>query len=183
MPHTPLYPSEKFEGKSTYGLYGDCVEEIDWNTGRILWTLKELNIDENTFVVFTSDNGLWIEGGKRTPQNRKSRLQSGTAEPLRGYKMTTWDGGVRVPCVMRWPGKVPAERVIDEVVTIMDFMPMFAKLAGTSEAKNKLNPISGRHAFTTPDMAISATTKMKPTILPIQASLNCDIALPAHRPC
>ncbi|HEC04247.1 MAG TPA: N-acetylgalactosamine-6-sulfatase [Phycisphaerales bacterium] len=138
MPHTPLYPSKKFEGKSAYGLYGDCVEEIDWNVGRILQALKELEIDEDTFVVYTSDNGPWIEGPERRPDNRTSRLQSGTAKPLRGYKMTTWDGGVRVPCIVRFPGKVPAGRVIDEIATAMDFMPTFARLAGTHEPQDRI---------------------------------------------
>jgi len=138
MPHTPLYPGQKFEGKSEYGLYGDCVEEIDWNTGRILRGLKELGIDKDTLIVFTSDNGPWIEGPKRSPENRDSRLQSGTAEPLRGYKMTTWDGGIRVPCVIRRPGTIPAGRVTDEIVTAMDIMPTFARAAGTSEPKDRI---------------------------------------------
>ncbi|MHC4498095.1 MAG: sulfatase family protein [Planctomycetota bacterium] len=138
MPHTPLHPSEKFEGNSPYGLYGDCVEEIDWNTGRILQTLRKLGIDENTLVVFTSDNGPWNEGGQRTPDNRASRLQSGTADPLRGYKMTTWEGGPRVPCVMRWPGRLPAGRVSDEITTTMDLMPTLARLAGTTEPKDRI---------------------------------------------
>jgi len=138
MPHTPLYPGEKFEGKSAYGLYGDCVEEIDWNVERILQALKELGLDEKTMVVYTSDNGPWNEGGKRTPENPKSRFQCGMATPLRGYKMTTWDGGVRVPCVVRWPGKIKAGSVIDEIVTTMDFMPTLARLAGTSEPKDRI---------------------------------------------
>jgi arylsulfatase A-like enzyme len=142
MPHTPLYPGKDFEGKSPYGLYGDCVEEIDWNTGRILQTLKEVGIDENTLVVFTSDNGPWNEGGQRTPDNRGSRLQSGTADPLRGYKMTTWEGGPRVPCVMRWPGRLPAGRVSDEITTTMDLMPTLARLAGTTEPQDRI--IDGR---------------------------------------
>ena len=142
MPHTPLYPGRDFEGKSPYGLYGDCVEEIDWNTGRILQTLKELGIDENTLVVFTSDNGPWNEGGERTPDNRGSRLQSGTADPLRGYKMTTWEGGPRVPCVMRWRGRLPAGRVTDEIATTMDLMPTLARLAGTTEPQDRI--IDGR---------------------------------------
>jgi arylsulfatase len=142
MPHTPLYPGSQFEGKSPYGLYGDCVEEIDWNTGRILHTLKKLRIDENTLVIFTSDNGPWNEGGQRTPDNRESRLQSGTADPLRGYKMTTWEGGPRVPCVMRWPGRLPAGRVSDEITTTMDLMPTLARLAGTTEPQDRI--IDGR---------------------------------------
>jgi arylsulfatase len=142
MPHTPLYPGKEFEGNSPYGLYGDCVEEIDWNTGRILQTLRKLGIDENTLVIFTSDNGPWIEGSERTPENRESRLQSGTAAPLRGYKMTTWEGGPRVPCVVRWPGRLPAGRVSDEITTTMDLMPTLARLAGTTEPQDRI--IDGR---------------------------------------
>jgi arylsulfatase A-like enzyme len=143
MPHTPLYPSRGFEGKSAYGLYGDCVEEIDWNVGRILDKLRQLRIDDDTFVIFTSDNGPWIEGSERTPENRTSRLQSGTAAPLRGCKMTTWDGGPRVPCVMRWPGTLPAGKVIDEIATTMDLMPTLARLAGTAEPQDRV--IDGRN--------------------------------------
>ena len=142
MPHTPLYPGAQFEGKSEYGLYGDCVEEIDFNTARILKTLKDLGIDNDTLIVYTSDNGPWIEGSNRNPQNRTSRLQSGTASPLRGYKMTTWDGGPRVPCVMRWPGKLPAGKVIDEIAATMDLMPTLARLAGTTEPQDRI--IDGR---------------------------------------
>jgi arylsulfatase len=144
MPHTPLYPSKRFEGKSANGFYGDCVEEIDWNVGRILDKLKQLKIDDNTFVVFTSDNGPWIEYRRkgRNPDAKTSRLQSGRADPLRGFKMTTWDGGPRVPCVMRWPGDLPAGKVIDEIAATMDLMPTLARLAGTTEPQDRI--IDGR---------------------------------------
>ncbi len=133
MPHTPLYPSKQFEGKSEYGLYGDCVEEIDFNVGRLLDLLQELKIDKNTFVIFTSDNGPWIEPRvNRTPDVRDSRLQSGTALPLRGMKMTSWDGGLRVPCIIRFPGKIKPGMVSDELVTNMDLYPTFTKLAGAN---------------------------------------------------
>ncbi len=138
MPHTPLYPSKQFEGKSEYGLYGDCVEEIDFNVGRLLDVLKELDIDENTFVIFTSDNGPWIEPRlNRVPEAKDSRLQSGTADPLRGMKMTSWDGGARVPCIIRYPGKIGKGIMSDEIVTNMDLYPTFARMAGVELPSNK----------------------------------------------
>jgi len=132
MPHVPVGASKRFKGKSQYGPYGDTIEEIDWSTGEILKTLKEQGIDENTLVVFTSDNGPWIEttramkpGAPFIPANH-----SGTADPLRGFKMLTWEGGLRVPCVMRWPGKIPAGKTTDSIGATIDLLPTFAKLAG-----------------------------------------------------
>ena len=135
MPHTPLHPGEKFSGKCPCGLYGDCVEEIDAGTGRILDELGALGLDENTLVIFTSDNGPWIEKS----HNRKGpRYQGGLAEPLRGAKMMTWDGGPRVPCVIRWPGRIDGGRTIDELATTMDFMPTLAKLAGAKPPSDRV---------------------------------------------
>jgi len=142
LPHIPVGASENFKGKSDYGPYGDTIEEIDWSTGQILKRLKELGLDENTLVVFTSDNGPWVEttrgmkpnGGKFIPRNH-----SGDASPLRGWKMSAWDGGSRVPCVMRWPGSIPAGRVSDEILSTMDLLPTFAKLAGAKLPKVTLD--------------------------------------------
>ncbi len=122
MPHVPLGASAKFRGKSPRGLYGDVIQELDWSLGRVLDTLKELGLDEKTLVVFTSDNGPWIEGHLGD--------YGGSADPLRGAKMMTWEGGLREPCIMRWPGKIPAGRVCDEIATTMDLLPSFARLAG-----------------------------------------------------
>jgi arylsulfatase A-like enzyme len=122
MPHVPLGASENFRGKSRRGLYGDVIEELDWSLGQVLDALKELGLDEKTLVVFTSDNGPWIEGHLGD--------YGGSADPLRGSKMMTWDGGPRVPCICRWPGKVPAGKVCDQIVTTMDLLPTFARLAG-----------------------------------------------------
>ena len=105
MPHVPIFASEKFKGKSKGGLYGDVIETIDWSVGQILDALKKHGIDDNTLVVFTSDNGPWLTKGKR----------GGSAQPLRNGKMTTWEGGMRVPCIMRLPGVVPAGRTCSEV--------------------------------------------------------------------
>ena len=120
MPHTRLGVSAKFRGKSKRGLYGDVIEELDWSTGRILDTIKELGLDEDTYVIFTSDNGPW--------ELRKAH--GGSAKPLRGAKTSTWEGGLRVPCIVRAPGRVPAGTTCDEIATTMDLLPTLAKLAG-----------------------------------------------------
>jgi arylsulfatase A-like enzyme len=128
MPHTPLHISERFAGKSKAGLYGDVIECLDWSTGRILDTLKELDIDDNTLVIFTSDNGPWLF--------RESH--GGCAEPLRAGKGTTYEGGMRVPCVMRWPGKIPAGAICRELATTMDLLPTLAKLAGAQPPSDRV---------------------------------------------
>ncbi len=120
MPHTRLGVSAKFRGKSKRGLYGDVIEELDWSTGRILDTIKELGLDEDTYVICTSDNGPW--------ELRKAH--GGSAKPLRGAKTSTWEGGLRVPCIVRAPGQVPAGTTCDEIATTMDLLPTLAKLAG-----------------------------------------------------
>jgi len=120
MPHVPLHASERFRGKSAGGLYGDVIECIDWSVGQILEALARLGIDKNTLVIFTSDNGPWYSHGEH----------GGLATPLRGQKGMTYDGGMRVPCIMRWPERIPPGTVCTEVATTMDFLPTFAKLAG-----------------------------------------------------
>ena len=120
MPHIPLFVSDEFKGKSKQGLYGDVIMEIDWSVGEILKTLKQLGIDEKTLVIFTSDNGPWLSKG----------AHGGSAKPLRDGKFATYEGGMREPCVMRWPGKIPAGSTCSEIATTMDFLPTFAKLAG-----------------------------------------------------
>ncbi|GMV92929.1 MAG: sulfatase [Candidatus Hydrogenedentota bacterium] len=135
MPHIPLYVSEKFEGQSERGLYGDVIETIDWGVGQILDTLKELEIDDNTIVVFTSDNGPWLSHAEN----------GGSATPLRNGKGTTWDGGMRVPCIMRWPGHIPAGTTCSEVASTIDLLPTFAKLAGTSAPDDRI--IDGKDIY------------------------------------
>jgi arylsulfatase A len=120
MPHVPLYVSEKFKGKSKQGLYGDVIMEIDWSAGQILSALNRLGIDERTLVIFTSDNGPWLAYGDH----------AGSAKPLREGKGTTLEGGMRVPCIMRWPGRIPEGTVCNQVATAMDILPTLAKLAG-----------------------------------------------------
>ena len=120
MPHVPIFASEDFLGKSIRGLYGDVVEEIDWNVGRILKTLRDEGIAENTLVIFTSDNGPWLV----------QKLNGGSAGPLRAGKGTTWEGGMREPMIAWWPGTVPAGKTCYEMATTLDILPTFAALAG-----------------------------------------------------
>lgn len=124
MPHIPLGVSDKFRGTSERGIYGDVIQELDWSTGQVLKTLAELGLDEKTLVIYTSDNGPWIE-----PDSFPERY-SGSADPLRGAKMQTWEGGPRVPFVARWPGVIPARRRSDAIVATLDIMPTFLNLAG-----------------------------------------------------
>jgi arylsulfatase len=137
MPHVPLGTSGRFRGRSRRGLYGDVIEELDFSAGQILNTLKELNLDDNTLIVFTSDNGPWIEGHLGD--------YGGSASPLRGWKMSAWEGGPRVPCIMRWPGTIPANKVCHEMITTMDLLPTFAKLAGVDLPDDRI--IDGKNIF------------------------------------
>ncbi len=118
--HTPIWPGEKFRGKSQNGRFGDWVEEVDWSVGRVLDTLRELKLDENTLVLFTSDNGPWLIKG----------ADGGSALPLRGGKGSTWEGGVRVPTVAWWPGKIAPGSVCDTVAGTIDMLPTCVALAG-----------------------------------------------------
>lgn len=127
MPHVPLGASKDFRGKSAGGFYGDVIEELDWSMGEILKTLKEEGLEENTLVIFTSDNGPWIE--------EQIGDHGGSAFPLRGNKMQTWEGGVRVPAIMQWKGKIPENVVNDALLTTMDFLPTFADISGAVISK------------------------------------------------
>jgi len=120
MPHIPLFVSPEFEGKSANGLYGDVIEEIDFNTGRVLDSLKANGVDENTLVIFSSDNGPWLLHGDH----------GGSAKPLRDGKGSTYEGGFRVPTIMRWPAKIAAGSECAEVASAMDLMPTFAVITG-----------------------------------------------------
>lgn len=120
MPHVPIFASDKFKGRSKGGLYGDVIEELDWSVGAIMEALKKNGIDERTLVIFTNDNGPFLSYGSH----------AGSSGPLRGGKLTTFEGGVRMPCLMRWPGKVPAGKTCDEIITAMDLLPTVAQLIG-----------------------------------------------------
>lgn len=131
MPHWPQYAGAAFTGQSADGRYGDTVEEIDASTGELLDALKRLRLDERTLVLFTSDNGGPIRQGANNA-------------PLRGAKGTTWEGGMRVPCLVRWPGTVPAGSVCRELASTLDVLPTFAKLAGAEAAVPTDRVIDGK---------------------------------------
>lgn len=144
LPHVPVGASPDFKRKSEYGPYGDTIEEIDWSTGEIFAKLKELNIDENTLVIFTSDNGPWIETTRAMQPDAEPFIpanHSGLADPLRGWKMSAWEGGSRVPFIARWPGKIAEGRESQQLLTTMDLLPTFAKLAGAELPDRKLDGV------------------------------------------
>ena len=132
MPHQPIAVSEKFAGKSELGLYGDVMMEIDWSVGEILKTLKENSIDENTLVIFASDNGPALNFGK----------WGGSAGPLREGKGTMWEGGARVPCIMRWPEKISQNQNISNIAGTIDIYPTIAEIVGEREIRNKIDGVS-----------------------------------------
>ena len=140
--HYPLYPGPGFHGQSANGLQGDWVEEVDWSVGQVLDTLRELGLAERTLVLFTSDNG----GTKR-----------GLNTPLRGFKGSTWEGGLREPTVAWWPGHIPAGTATDEIMGMIDILPTFAHLAGTTippdrklDGRNVWPLFSGEHGARSP---------------------------------
>ena len=114
FPHIPLAVSPKFKGKSGKGLYGDCIQELDWSVGQVMNALKANNIDKNTLVIFTSDNGPWFQG---------------STGRLRGRKGETFEGGMREPFLASWPGRIKAGRTVDSMATMMDLLPTFAAMA------------------------------------------------------
>jgi arylsulfatase A len=118
--HTPIHAGEKFRGKSANGRFGDWVEEVDWSVGQVLDTIRELKLSERTLVVFTSDNGPWLI----------KKGDGGSAGPLRGGKGSTWEGGVRVPTIAWWPGKIAAKSTCDAVAGTIDLLPTCVAVAG-----------------------------------------------------
>ncbi len=130
MPHIPLYVSEKFAGQSQKGIYGDVIEEIDWSVGQINNTLVELGMEDNTLVIFTCDNGPWLIFGDH----------GGSAYPLREGKFTTFEGGQRVPCIMKWPGTIPPGSECNELASTIDLFPT---IAGITKAELPTHKIDG----------------------------------------
>lgn len=120
MPHVPLFASETFHGKTERGLFGDVIEELDWSVGEVLKTLRDNGLEENTLVIFTSDNGPWLSKKK----------MAGSAGPLKDGKFSTYEGGCRVPCIAWQPGTVPAGVTCDAQISTLDFLPTFAAIAG-----------------------------------------------------
>lgn len=125
FPHIPLAASPRFRGKSSEGLYGDVVEEIDWSVGEVLKSLRQSGQDQNTLVMFSSDNGPWYQG---------------SPGKLRGRKNTTYEGGIREPFIARWPGQIPGARTSDALVSMMDIFPTIAHLC---DATLPAKPLDG----------------------------------------
>ena len=140
MMHTIIDASPKFKGKSKGSLYGDVVEEFDYETGRLLDVLDELGLKENTLVIYTTDNGPWNQPAyyEHKKGHPKGSIFWGDAGPLRAGKGSCYEGGYRVPGIVRWPGKVPAGKVSDAIFATIDFMPTFANLAGFDVPKDRV---------------------------------------------
>ncbi|MHB8903331.1 MAG: sulfatase family protein [Thermoguttaceae bacterium] len=149
MPHVPLFVSPGFRGRSRRGLYGDAIEELDESVGQVLDALREQNLGDKTLVIFASDNGPFLSYGDH----------AGSASPLREGKLTSFEGGVRTPCIVRWPGMVPAGRVCDELLLSIDLLPTIAALIGAelpprpNDGKDVWPLLSGRPGAVTPHEA------------------------------
>ena len=129
MPHVPIFPSAKFKGKSERGIYGDVVEELDWSVGEILAAIKKNGLEQNTIVIFTSDNGPFLSYGEH----------AGSSGPLRGGKLTTFEGGVRVPGIIRWPARVPKGRISEHLITTMDLFVSLTKFMGAKLPETRID--------------------------------------------
>ena len=129
MPHMPVNTSKEFRGKSRGGLYGDVIETIDWSVGEILKTLREQGLDENTLVIFSSDNGPWSDAPPRMVAAGNERYHAGNAGLLRGSKTTKYEGGFRVPGIFRFPGRIPAGQVSADIATTMDIYMTIMNMA------------------------------------------------------
>ena len=132
MPHVPLGVSNKFKGKSEQGMYGDVMMEIDWSVGQVLKSLKDHNIDKNTLVIFTSDNGPWLNFGNH----------AGSTGGLREGKGTSFEGGQRVPCIMRWPNIIPKGTVCNKLATTLDVFSTIAAITGASLPDHKIDGVN-----------------------------------------
>lgn len=131
LPHVPLAVSAKFKGKSKRGLYGDVLMELDWSVGEIWAELKKQGLDKNTIILVTSDNGPWLNYGDH----------AGSAGGFREGKGTSFEGGQRVPLIVRWPGVVPAGRVSNKLLTAMDILPTIAELCGAKLPKKRIDGV------------------------------------------
>jgi arylsulfatase A-like enzyme len=132
MVHIPLGVSEKFRGKSKQGLYGDVMMEVDWSVGEIMKALERNGLDKNTLVIFTSDNGPWLNFGNH----------AGSTGGLREGKGTSWEGGQRVPCIMRWPGIISEGVICNKLASAIDIMPTLAAITGASLPENKIDGVN-----------------------------------------
>ncbi|MCE7072967.1 sulfatase [Dyadobacter sp. CY327] len=131
MPHVPLAASANFKGKSERGIFGDVLSELDWSVGQIMKELKDLGLDDNTIVIFTSDNGPWLNYGDH----------AGSSGGFREGKGTSYEGGQRVAAMIRWPGVVPAGRISNKLLSNIDILPTLVKLTGAKLPKEKIDGI------------------------------------------
>ncbi|MEI6679240.1 MAG: sulfatase [Mariniphaga sp.] len=132
MPHVPIAASNKFKGKSEQGVYGDVLMEIDWSVGQIMETLTKNGLTENTLVIFTSDNGPWLNFGNH----------AGSAGGLREGKGTSWEGGQRVPCIMKWPGHIPEGLVCNKIASTIDVLPTLAHITQSPLPAHKIDGVN-----------------------------------------
>ncbi len=132
MVHVPLAVSDKFKGKSKQGLFGDVVMEVDWSVGEVMKALKDNGLSENTLVIFTTDNGPWLNFGNH----------AGSAGGLREGKGCSWEGGQRVPCIMSWPGKIPAGTICNNVASTIDILPTLCSISGASLPTKKIDGVN-----------------------------------------
>jgi arylsulfatase A-like enzyme len=145
MPHVPIFASGSFEGTSARGLYGDVIEELDWSVGQVLAALEKHGLDEQTLVIFMSDNGPFLSYGEH----------AGSSGPLREGKLTTFEGGVRTPCLMRWPGTIPAGTVCDAAAMTIDLLPTIAGLVGGTQPERTIDGEDIRPLLTGDETAAS----------------------------
>jgi arylsulfatase A-like enzyme len=132
MVHIPLGVSDKFRGKSKQGMYGDVMMEVDWSIGEIMKAVERNGLDNNTLIIFTSDNGPWLRFGNH----------AGTTGGLREGKGTSWEGGQRVPCIMRWPGTIPQGEICNKLASSIDILPTLAEITGASLPEKKIDGVS-----------------------------------------
>jgi arylsulfatase A-like enzyme len=136
MPHLPISAAKEFQGKSAAGLYGDVIEMVDWTIGEMLSTLKEIHIEENTLIIFTSDNGPWHNLPERMLQDGIQSWHTGSTGMLRGAKATTYEGGLRVPSIMYWPGVIQPGQVNHDIVSVLDIFPTLVNISGATLPEN-----------------------------------------------
>ena len=129
QPHVPLFASKEFQGSTGEGLFADVISEIDFSVGRVIEALEKNNLSENTIVVFTSDNGPWLSYGDH----------AGSSGIFREGKGTAWEGGQRVPCIIKFPKEIMPKTIIDEPVMGIDWMPTFSFLTGSKLSENKID--------------------------------------------
>ncbi len=141
MPHVPIAASSGFKGKSKQGPYGDVIMELDWSVGKVLQALKENKLEKNTLVIVTSDNGPWFNYGNH----------AGSSGGFREGKGTSFEGGHRVPCIVRWPGKLPQGKICNQLCSTLDLFPTLASLSGSSLPQHKIDGIDILSLFMNPE--------------------------------